>query len=161
MKKIVLAIVAATACYSANAATVYDKDGTTFAVGGRVQAVVYNGKSSKVGDKDNSLRNTARLNVSGNTKVFDWLSVYAFSEWNMADGNNTNYSNGEKINTREQYVGADFNKYGQLLLGKTYDAVYAVQAVTDVYEDFGVRVQGYTDGEEEQLIEEVSGAVNK
>ena len=61
MKKIVLAIVAATACYSANAATVYDKDGTTFAVGGRVQAVVYNGKSSKVGDKDNSLRNTARL----------------------------------------------------------------------------------------------------
>lgn len=69
MKKIVLAIVAATACYSANAATVYDKDGTTFAVGGRVQAVVYNGKSSKVGDKDNSLRNTARLNVSGNTKV--------------------------------------------------------------------------------------------
>ena len=101
MKKIVLAIVAATACYSANAATVYDKDGTTFAVGGRVQAVVYNGKSSKVGDKDNSLRNTARLNVSGNTKVFDWLSVYAFSEWNMAHPNQfvlTEYSEGKVLN---------------------------------------------------------------
>lgn len=42
MKKSLLALaVVAVAATSANAATVYDKDGTSLAVGGRVQAVVY------------------------------------------------------------------------------------------------------------------------
>ena len=46
MKKSLLALaVVAVAATSANAATVYDKDGTSLAVGGRVQAVVYNGNA--------------------------------------------------------------------------------------------------------------------
>lgn len=148
MKKSLLALAVLASASAAQAATVYDKDGTSLVIGGRIQAVAYNGNARPLNsNSDASLVNSSRLNISGRTKVNDWLSVFAFSEWNMADGNNTNYSRGEKLNTREQYVGADFNKYGQLLLGKTYDAVYAVQAVTDVYEDFGVRVQGYTDGE--------------
>lgn len=148
MKKSLLALAVLASASAAQAATVYDKDGTSLVIGGRIQAVAYNGNARPLkSNSDASLVNSSRLNISGRTQVNDCLSVFAFSEWNMADGNNTNYSRGENLNTREQYVGADFNKYGQLLLGKTYDAVYAVQAATDVYEDFGVRVQGYTDGE--------------
>ena len=40
MKKSLLALAVVAAATSANAATVYDKDGTSLAVGGRVQAVV-------------------------------------------------------------------------------------------------------------------------
>lgn len=139
MKKLALAIAAITACGVSHAATVYDKDGTTFAVGGRVQSVVYNGNTSKLADQDNSLRNTARLNVSGNTKVFDWLSVYAFSEWNMADGNKS--GTGDNINTREQYVGANFGRYGKLTLGKTYDSLRSALSPTYVTDDFGGNAQ--------------------
>ena len=148
MKKSLLALaVVAAAATSANAATVYDKDGTSLAVGGRVQAVVYNGNGGAdvqgengIADHDAGLVNSARLNIEGNTKINDYVSAFAFSEWDMADGNKT--ANGDNISTREQYVGADFGDFGKLLVGKTYDAANEVLAATDVFEDFGARLQG-------------------
>ena len=133
MKKSLLALAVAFAATNASAVTVYDKDNTSFAVGGRVQSVVYNGAYDKVGDHDAGLVNSARLNLSGNTKINDYVSVFAFSEWNMADGNNA--ATGDNINTRDQYVGADFGSFGKILAGKAFDALYAVQAATDVFED--------------------------
>ena len=77
MKKslLALAVVAAVAT-SANAATVYDKDGTSLAVGGRVQAVVYNGNAAGIAENDAGLVNSARLNIAGSTKINDSVSVY-------------------------------------------------------------------------------------
>ena len=142
MKKSLLALAIIAASTTATAATVYDKDGTSLAVGGRVQAVVYNGKAdaAEIAEHDAGLVNSARLNIEGNTKVNDYVSAFAFSEWNMADGNKS--ATGDSINTREQYVGADFGDFGKLLVGKTYDAANAVLAATDVFEDFGARQQG-------------------
>ena len=133
MKKSLLALAVAFAATNASAVTVYDKDNTSFAVGGRVQSVAYNGAYNKAGDHDAGLVNSARLNLSGNTKINDYVSVFAFSEWNMADGNNA--ATGDNINTRDQYVGADFGSFGKILAGKAFDALYAVQAATDVFED--------------------------
>ena len=147
MKKSLLALAVVAAATSANAATVYDKDGTSLAVGGRVQAVVYNGNGGAdvqgkngIADHDAGLVNSARLNIEGNTKINDYVSAFAFSEWDMADGNKT--AKGDNISTREQYVGADFGDFGKLLVGKTYDAANEVLAATDVFEDFGARLQG-------------------
>ena len=133
MKKSLLALAVAFAATNASAVTVYDKDTTSFAVGGRVQSVAYNGAYETAGDHDAGLVNSARLNLSGNTKINDYVSVFAFSEWNMADGNNA--ATGDNINTRDQYVGADFGSFGKILAGKAFDALYAVQAATDVFED--------------------------
>lgn len=54
MKKslLALAVVLAATSATASAATVYDKDGTTLTVGGRVQSVFYNGFYKKAGYKD-------------------------------------------------------------------------------------------------------------
>ena len=148
MKKSLLALaVVATVATSANAATVYDKDGTSLAVGGRVQAVVYNGKAdaAEIAEHDAGLVNSARLNIEGTTKVNDYVSAFAFTEWDMADGNKS--ANGDHISTREQYVGADFGDFGKLLVGKTYDAANEVLAATDVFEDFGARQQGSINGD--------------
>ena len=147
MKKSLLALAIIAASTTATAATVYDKDGTSLAVGGRVQSVVYNGNGGAavqgengIADHDAGLVNSARLNIEGNTKINDYVSAFAFSEWDMADGNKT--ANGDHISTREQYVGADFGDFGKLLVGKTYDAANEVLAATDVFEDFGARQQG-------------------
>ena len=142
MKKSLLALAVVAAATSANAATVYDKDGTSLAVGGRVQAVVYNGNAAGIAENDAGLVNSARLNIAGSTKLNDSVSVFAFSEWNMADGNTSGQSWGDSINTREQYVGADYGDFGKILGGKTYDAANEVLAATDVFEDFGARQQG-------------------
>ena len=92
MKKSLLALAIIAASTTATAATVYDKDGISLAVGGRVQAVVYNGKAASdvgdgIADHDAGLVNLARLNIEGNTKINDYVSAFAFSEWDMADGN--------------------------------------------------------------------------
>ena len=147
MKKSLLALAIIAASTTATAATVYDKDGTSLAVGGRVQAVVYNGKAdaAEIAEHDAGLVNSARLNIEGNTKVNDYVSAFAFSEWNMADGNKS--ATGDSINTREQYVGADYGDFGKILGGKTYDAANAVLAATDVFEDFGARLQSSINGD--------------
>ena len=147
MKKSLLALAVVAAATSANAATVYDKDGTSLAVGGRVQSVVYNGNAAGIAENDAGLVNSARLNIAGSTKINDSVSVFAFSEWNMADGNTSGQSWGDSINTREQYVGADYGDFGKILGGKTYDAANAVLAATDVFEDFGARLQGSINGD--------------
>ena len=145
MKKSLLALAVVFASSAATAATVYDKDGTSLAVGGRVQAVVYNGNNGKIADHDAGLVNSARMNIEGKTKVNDYLSVFAFSEWDMADGNKS--ATGDSISTRDQYVGADFGSFGTLTAGKQFDAFYSVQEATDIFEDYGARLQGDTNAE--------------
>lgn len=132
-KSLALAVSLATLGMADNAATVYDKDGTSLAVGGRVQAVAFNGHYNYAGEHDASLVNSARLSLSGKTKVLDYLSVIGFTEWDMADGHKSKI--GDSIASREQYVGADFGKFGKIIGGKTFDVNRAVHVATDIYED--------------------------
>ena len=136
-KSLALAVSLATLGMAANAATVYDKDGTTLAIGGRVQAVAFNGHYNYAGEHDDSLVNSARLSMSGKTKVLDYLSAIAFTEWDMADGHSA--KTGDKIASREQYVGADFGKFGKVIGGKTFDVNRAVHTATDIYEDIDIQ----------------------
>ncbi len=145
MKKSLLALAVLAVATSATAATVYDKDGTSLKVGGRVQAVAYNGNYGKAGEDDASLKNSARFNVAGTTKVNDSVSVFAFSEWDASDGNNENSDS--NFSTRDQYVGADFGVFGKVQAGKSLNSIYDVQAATDVFEYVGsAQVQGDTNG---------------
>ena len=153
MKKSLLALAVLAVATSATAATVYDKDGTSLKVGGRVQAIAYNGNfgkagtddATKAGTDDATLKNSARFNVAGTTKVNDAVSVFAFSEWDASDGNNENSDS--NFSTRDQYVGADFGVFGKVQAGKSLNSIYDVQAATDVFEKVGTaQVQGDTNG---------------
>ena len=141
MKKSLLALAVLAVATSATAATVYDKDGTSLKVGGRVQAVAYNGNYDKAGKDDSSLKNSARFNVAGTTKVNDAVSVFAFTEWEASNGDDT-----DNFVTRDQYVGADFGAFGKVQAGKSLNSIYDVQAATDVFEETGALVQGDTNG---------------
>ncbi|MGN1281552.1 MAG: porin [Succinivibrio sp.] len=139
MKKSLLAFALALSTGSSltNAATVYDKDGTTFAIGGRVQSVFFSANQNKAGQKDASLVNSSRLNLYGRTKINDYVSALAFTEWDLADGHARNFDN--SIKAREQYVGADFGEFGKLTAGKGYDSTRAVTAVTDTFETLDIQ----------------------
>ena len=143
MKKSLLALAVLAVATSATAATVYDKDGTSLKVGGRVQAIAYNGNFDKAGkDDDSTLKNSARFNVAGTTKVNDAVSVFAFTEWEASNGDDT-----DNFVTRDQYVGADFGAFGKVQAGKSLNSIYDVQAATDVFEETGALVQGDTNGD--------------
>ncbi len=142
MKKSLLALAVLAVATSATAATVYDKDGTSLKVGGRVQAIAYNGNFGKAGKDDSTLKNSARFNVAGTTKVNDAVSVFAFTEWEASNGDDT-----DDFVTRDQYVGADFGAFGKVQAGKSLNSIYDVQAATDVFEETGALVQGDTNGD--------------
>ena len=141
MKKSLLALAVLAVATSATAATVYDKDGTSLKVGGRVQAIAYNGNFGKASEDDSTLKNSARFNVAGTTKVNDAVSVFAFTEWEASNGDDT-----DNFVTRDQYVGADFGAFGKVQAGKSLNSIYDVQAATDVFEETGALVQGDTNG---------------
>lgn len=139
MKKSLIAIaIAAFAASSANAATVYDKNGTKLDIGGRVQAVWHSThyEDNMVADGDQSVANSARLNIAGRTEIANGISGFGFTEWDAADNNGTEKPH-DTFATREQYVGVDFGKFGTVTAGRTYDAVKSVIETTDIFEDYG------------------------
>lgn len=142
MKKSLLALAVLAVATSATAATVYDKDGTSLKVGGRVQAIAYNGNFAQAGRDDSTLKNSARFNIAGTTKVNDAVSVFAFSEWEASNGDDN-----DDFVTRDQYVGADFGVFGKVQAGKSLNSIYDVQSATDVFEETGALVQGDTNGD--------------
>lgn len=145
MKKSLLALViAACASQSVMAATVYDKDGTSLKVGGRVQAVLYKGGSDgkMAGEKDSTLENSARFNIEGKTKVNSNLKPFAKAEWDMADGSTRA---GEKVKSRDMFVGVNFGDFGKLQLGRYKSNQAWVTKTTDVFDDFGCLAQSNDD----------------
>lgn len=163
MKKSILALaVAAVAAASvAQAATVYDKDGTSLAVYGRVQSVIYNGdSSSESGYNDNSMDTSARLGLDMRTELAPWVAGFAKAEWEAANGDSgegDDYA-GDNFNGRYLWVGLDFGQFGSVKFGKFEDAVKYAIAPTDIFEDFGCVGQlGNDDRRAGQVMYEWSG----
>ena len=146
MKKSLLALAVAAFAVSsaASAATVYDQDGTTLAVYGRIQGVVYSQDSGKTGNSygDTGLQGSGRLGFDMRTPLTDGIAAFAKAEWEMADnGERGGARDDDHFKSRYLWVGADFGQYGQLKAGKFEDAVKYVLLPTDIFDDFGCNGQ--------------------
>lgn len=129
-----------------NAASVYDKDGTSVDLFGSVKAMLATDKAArtlkstyKKGNNDNTLQNTANFGIAGRARITDGVSAIAYSEWIMPSG-----SNGyDKIKTKAQYAGIDASEFGTLCAGRGNNAYYAVAGVTDIFEELDTRVNDH------------------
>ena len=120
---------AAFACTAVSAATVYDKDGTSLAIGGRVEAMWESTHESKASEGDNSIRDRFQLNMTGRTKLAE--GIYGFGFWETR--NEHNGTSGEVTDTklRQAYVGVDFTKYGKVTIGRTGEPINWVSDLSD------------------------------
>ena len=163
MKKtfLALAVAAVAAASVAQAATVYDKDGTSLAVYGRVQSVIYNGDTSSSSDyNDNSMDTSARLGLDMRTQLAPWVAGFGKAEWETANGDSGegNDFGGDNFNGRYLWVGFDFGQFGSVKFGKFEDAIKYAIAPTDIFEDFGCVAQlGNDDRRSGQMMYEWSG----
>ncbi|MCS3454308.1 putative porin [Aeromonas sp. BIGb0405] len=173
MKKTILAIaIPALFASAANAAVIYDKDGVTFDVYGRVQANYYadHNKSvsgtadsykfdSKTGntvfvpgsaggyeDVDGELVGSSRLGWSGKVALNDTWSGIAKTEWQVSAENSDN-----KFNSRHIYVGLDGSQYGKIIFGQTDTAFYDALEATDIFNEWG-DVGNFYDGRQEGQV---------
>jgi predicted porin len=142
MKKSLLALAVVAVAASANAATVYDKDGTSMYLDGRVQSVFYSGNHNKAGENDSSIRNSGRFGVGGKTQITDWVAGLGYAQWDVADE-----ADHGSFDARDQWVGADFGEFGTVKAGRMLDATYYAENVTDHYEDAAGTMQGQFNGQ--------------
>ncbi len=163
MKKslLALAVAAVAVASTAQAATVYDKDGTSLSVYGRVQSVIYNGdKSSSAAYNDNSMDTSARLGLDMRTQLAPWVAGFGKVEWEAANGDKGegNGKDADDFNGRYLWVGFDFGQFGSVKFGKFEDAIKYAISPTDIFEDFGCVGQlGNDDRRSGQMMYEWSG----
>ena len=155
MKKSLLALaVAALAATSfastASATTIYDKDGTSLAVYGRVQAVYYSeetGNGTKADGlmgpgtgetEEGSINASGRLGFDLRSQINPYVAGFAKAEFEMSNGNNIPDNAAEdNFYGRYLWVGFDFGQYGQFKVGKFEEAIKYAISQTDIYDDWG------------------------
>ncbi|WP_421325731.1 porin [Aeromonas veronii] len=164
MKKTILAIaIPALFASAANAATVYDKDGTKFDVTGRVHAA-YQGKANTdelaVNANDDvyykRLDNTekgevytyARFGMQGKVALNNTWSAVAMGEWKVQGEE----SGDDQFKSRHILTGFDGSQYGKFLFGQTDTASkWGVQDRADIFEELG-NVGNLNDGRQEGQV---------
>lgn len=154
MKKTILAIaIPALFASAANASVIYDKDGTTFDVYGRVQANYY-GKSDNPNELtmarkgDAELVGASRLGWSGKVALNNTWSAIAKTEWQVSAEN----TDGSTFKARHIYAGFDGGQNGQVIFGQTDTAFYDAIAATDIFNEWGSNGNYYDGRQEGQVI---------
>lgn len=158
MKKtlLALAVSSATLMTAAHAATVYDADGQTLDVYGKVEADMTHAGAEKNGsghaEAKGDLTTSARLGIKGTTRVNDDVSVFGKLEWQVSGQN----SDGNKFKTRYAYLGTDFHDAGKVSFGQQYTPLYTSLVKTiDIFDQWGMEAQGGLYGESREASQVV------
>lgn len=157
MKKSIIALAvsalaaASIASTATSAATVYDKDGTSLSVYGRVQSI-FQSKHWSSTDGENSIKSSARLGLDGRTYLFDGVTAFGKAEWEAANGDNTKDSS-DSFDVRYLWVGLDFGYGGEVKIGKFEEAIKYAIGPTDIFEDAGCTGLAGNDDKRESVIQ--------
>ena len=150
----VAALAATSIASTASATTVYDKDGTSLSVFGRVQTVFYSDKQSGVSNEEASINASARLGVDLRTQITSGIAAFARAEWDAADGNNIeDGKSDDHFKTRYLWVGLDFGQAGSLKVGKFEPAIKYAISQTDIFDDFGCAGLAGNDDKREGVVQ--------
>ncbi|MCR3961694.1 porin [Aeromonas veronii] len=116
MKKTILAIaIPALFASAANAAVIYDKDGTQVGITGNLRSQFVSDHDSDAED----LAGRARIGLNAKVALNDTWSGLAKGEWQLTS-NKSGESNGKEddITSREVYVGLDGSQFGMIRFGQ-------------------------------------------
>ncbi len=151
MKKTFLAVaIPALVSLSAQAAVVYDKDGTKAEVYGRAQTQIVN--DDLADSSDTTLENYGRLGIRGAVAINDKWTGFGRGEWQI-DSESSDYNDDdESLKTRHFYAGFDGGDVGKVTIGQTDTAYYDAVAATDIFNEFGSSANGYIGRQEGQVI---------
>ena len=148
----VAALAATSIASTASATTVYDKDGTSMAIYGRVQSVYYSEQQSGVSNDEGSFNSSARLGVDVRTPLTSGIAAFAKAEWEGANGNNKNDED-DGFDARYLWVGLDFGQFGQVKVGKFEEAIKYAIGPTDHWEDSGCTGLAGNDDRREGVVQ--------
>ena len=134
MKKSTLAIIVAalTLSTAAQAAEVFNKDGNKLDLYGKAKGLHY--FSDNTGDDGD--KSYVRMGFKGQTQISDTLIGYG--QWEYQFNTNKAESEGSSSDkTRLGFAGLKFANFGSIDYGRNYGILYDVEALTDVFPEFG------------------------
>ena len=115
MKKTILAIaIPALFASAANAAVIYDKDGTQVGITGNLRTQFVSDHDKKAED----LGGRARIGLSTKVALNDTWSGLAKGEWQLTSNKSTEGDDGDDITYREVSVGLDGSQFGMIRFGQ-------------------------------------------
>ena len=128
-----IAIPALLAAAGANASIeVWNKDGNKVDFYGRVKAANHITDRGQEGEGDDT---SARLGMSGQTQITDWLSGYGRWEYEAKAGKDE--GKGGHSEVRYAFAGLNFGDLGSFDYGRNDGVLKAITAYTDVLPEFG------------------------
>ncbi|MBF8221362.1 porin [Halomonas sp. 328] len=144
MKKTLLATAIAGAmglsAAAAQAATVYDQDGTRLDLGGRIAVGVSNTDGSATKDSGSEFRNIySRLHLSGSNQISQDLRAFGYVEWRFTGDEQDTDSGFSEV--RNSYIGVESQQFGTVMAGN-FNSLYNSRVVTafDYYIDRGAEM---------------------
>lgn len=128
MKKTLLAVsITALFTASAQAATVYNADGVSADVYGRMQFDIADNGSHTDGN------GSARMGFKGKSAINADLAAIAKGEWGIAAED----ADSSKFTARHLYAGFESTNYGTLVFGQSDTAFYKAVEATDIFNSYG------------------------
>lgn len=150
----VAALAATSIASTASATTVYDKDGTSLSVFGRVQTVFYSDKQAGVKGEEASISASARLGVDLRSQITSGIAAFARAEWEGANADNVeDGKSDDHFKTRYLWVGLDFGQAGSLKVGKFEPAIKYAISQTDIFDDYGCAGLAGNDDKREGVVQ--------
>lgn len=146
MKKTLLAVVTTSLfAASANAATVYDKDGQQVDVYGRIQYQAGQINNDANGKANNFGGDTlARFGFNGKWATESDVALISKLEWQVSSEADDSADNNNFVN-RYAFAGADFGNGIQATVGTQDSAYVELSDVTDVYNEYSGLVENQFD----------------
>ncbi len=137
-KTLLSAIIISSLTQGALAATIYEQDGNSLALGGRLQI---NADSATVSESEKAaVQGYGRLNIYGQSRISEDFLAAAFAEWEVA----TESGQGDRFKTRFAYIAIESDTFGFLHLGQDHTSMYNVISATDVFKDIRFCLGGTT-----------------
>ena len=119
----------------ANAARLYDHEGTSLDVFGHVRAMYVNEHAyqdvSNYDSQDNGIYASARLGLSGRSSIAHGLDAIMMAQWDTQCDKQGHY--GSLGETKYMFAGVDAYQYGTLIAGRGDSAYYTVAGATDIF----------------------------
>jgi len=147
MKKTLLAVsITALFATSAQAANVYNADGVSADVYGRMQFDIADNGTHTDGN------GSARMGFKGKSAINADLAAIAKGEWQIAA--ETDEKDGSsKFTARHVYAGFESTDYGTLIFGQSDTAFYKAVEATDIFETYGYEAFAFIeDGRQEGQV---------
>ncbi|WP_355660298.1 porin [Halomonas salifodinae] len=146
MKKTLLATAIAGAmglsAAAAQAATVYDQDGTRLDLNGRIAVGVSNTDADATKDSGSEFRDIySRLSLSGSNQISQDLRAFGYVEWRFTGDERDTDSGFSEV--RNSYIGVESQQFGTVMAGN-FNSLYNSRVLTafDYYIDRGSEVTG-------------------